>query len=82
MHNKIKSIYPLAGLTLIADFENGEKRKYDVRPLLDKWEAFRSLQEVPGLFEQVQVDAGGYGISWNDDIDLSCDEIYYNGNPC
>lgn len=40
MHNKIKSIYPLAGLTLIADFENGEKRKYDVRPLLDKWEAF------------------------------------------
>ena len=32
-----------------------------------------------GLFEQVKVDAGGYGISWNDEIDLSCDELYHNG---
>lgn len=82
MHNKIKSVSVLLGLTLIADFENGEKREYDVRPLLDKWDAFKSLQEIPGLFEQVQVDVGGCGIVWNDDIDLSCDEIYYNGKPC
>ncbi len=29
--------------------------------------------------EQVKVDAGVYGISWNDDIDLSCEELYQNG---
>jgi hypothetical protein len=28
------------------------------------------------LFEQVKVDSGGFGISWNDDIDLSCNELY------
>ena len=27
----------------------------------------------------VEVDNGGYGISWNDDIDLSCDELFENG---
>ena len=34
-----------------------------------------------GLFDRVRVDTGGYGISWNDDIDLSCDELYWNGRP-
>ena len=25
-----------------------------------------------------KVDVGGYGISWNDEIDLSCDELWDN----
>ena len=33
------------------------------------------------MFENVEVDAGGYGISWNDDLDLSCDEIWEHGEP-
>lgn len=32
------------------------------------------------MFEQVSVDAGGYGISWNDDIDLDCEELWANGH--
>ena len=27
----------------------------------------------------MEVDAGGYGIVWNDDLDLSCNELYENG---
>jgi hypothetical protein len=27
----------------------------------------------------VQVDTGGYGVIWNDDIDLSRNELYNNG---
>lgn len=30
---------------------------------------------------EVKVDAGGYGVSWNDDIDLSCNELWENGTP-
>lgn len=26
-----------------------------------------------------EVDVGGYGIIWNDDIDISCDELFENG---
>lgn len=31
------------------------------------------------LFKKVQVDTGGYGISWNDDLDLESEEIWENG---
>ena len=60
-------------------FEGNLKKKYDVKQLFNKFDVFRTLIDVKGLFEQVKVDVGGYGISWNDDLDLSCDELYYNG---
>ncbi len=31
------------------------------------------------LFKCVKVDAGGYGVSWNDEIDLSESELWLNG---
>jgi hypothetical protein len=43
------------------------------------WEAFKALSYIPGLFNLVKVEAGGYGISWNDHIDLACDELFENG---
>ena len=27
----------------------------------------------------MEVDVGGYGIIWNDELDLSCDELFENG---
>jgi len=39
------------------------------------------LLSVPACFRAVRVDAGGYGISWNDDIDLSEYELWTNGEP-
>lgn len=77
--HKIKSVQPLPDYMLSVQFEDGEKRRYDVKPLFSKWEAFAALKTIKGLFEQVKVDMGGYGIVWNDYIDLSCDELYYGG---
>ncbi|MCL2254167.1 MAG: DUF2442 domain-containing protein [Lachnospiraceae bacterium] len=79
MFHKVKCVQPLSSFKLAVDFVNGEKRVYDVTPLFDKWESFTSLKEIDGLFRQVKVDSGGYGISWNDEIDLACDELYHNG---
>jgi len=31
------------------------------------------------LFEQAEVDIGGYGVSWNDDIDISEYELWSIG---
>jgi hypothetical protein len=72
-------IQPLPEYSLLVQFQNGEQKLYDVRPLFDKWEGFKALVITNGLFAQAKVDAGGYGIRWNDEIDLSCDELYYNG---
>lgn len=79
MFHKVKEVRPLSDFRLAVLFESGERRNYDVRPLFDKWQTFKALSDIAGLFNQVKVDAGGYGISWNDEIDLSCDELYFNG---
>ena len=75
----LKNITPLPDLILLAEFQDGTVKKYDVKPLMQKIPVFQMLEYVSGLFYQVRVDTGGYGIVWNDEIDLSCDELYYNG---
>ena len=40
---------------------------------------FQNLSKISGLFEQVKVDLGGYGVTWNDEIDLSCNQLWENG---
>ena len=52
---------------------------YDCASLLSR-PRFHLLAD-PGVFQAVSVDAGGYGISWNDDIDLSEYELWTNGEP-
>ncbi len=79
MFNKIIDVKPISEYILLVTFEGNLKKKYDVKQLFNKFDVFRTLIDVKGLFEQVKVDVGGYGISWNDDLDLSCDELYYNG---
>jgi len=79
MFHKVKEVQPLPDYALLVSFANEEKKQYNVKPLLEKWEPFKAFLHTRGLFEQVRVDEGGYGISWNDDIDLSCNELYNNG---
>ena len=81
MFYKVKAVQPLPVYNLLVQFASGEYKQYDVAPLFEKWDAFKALESVKDLFEQVKVDAGGYGISWNDDIDLSCNELWENGIP-
>lgn len=76
---RIDSVRPLDGMRLLVAFANGQWRAYDCRPLLGRPQ-FRLLAD-PGFFGAVRVDAGGYGISWNDDIDLSEYELWMNGTP-
>ncbi len=78
MFHKVVSIKPLPDYYLLVVFEDGVEKRYDVKPLFEKWEVFKALL-TDGLFRRVKVDAGGYGVSWNDEIDLSCDELYWNG---
>ena len=55
------------------------KKYYDLKLLFDKWQEFKILQDNIKLFSNVKVDNGGYGISWNEEIDISCNELWENG---
>ena len=79
MFHKIKAVSPLPDFCLSIQFAEGVTKIYEVEHLFNKWASFKTLQESPELFSEVEVDVGGYGIIWNDDLDLSCDELFENG---
>ena len=78
MFHRIKSVRPLSDMVLHVEFINGNTKHYDVKPLMKKWEVFKDLTQG-GLFDLVSVDTGGYGIVWNEYIDLACNELWING---
>lgn len=78
MFHKIKNVSPLPEYKLSVQFAEGVTKIYDVKPLFQKIPAFKLL-ENGNDFGGVCVDVGGYGIIWNDELDLSCDELWDNG---
>lgn len=78
MFYKVKKVKPLENYILEITFQNDIIKCYDVSTLFEKWEVFQKLKTNNALFRQVKVDNGGYGISWNDEIDLSCNELWEN----
>ncbi|MBE6464909.1 MAG: DUF2442 domain-containing protein [Eggerthellaceae bacterium] len=76
--HKVKDVATQEDKKLTVVFANGTTKTYDVKPLMERFPVFRDLEDET-LFSAVEVDQGGYGIVWNDDIDLSCDELWNNG---
>ncbi len=79
MFHKIKNVSSLPEYKLSVQFSEGVTKIYDVKPLFDKIPVFAGLKDNLQEFFNVSVDVGGYGIVWNDDLDLSCDELWENG---
>ena len=61
MFHKIKDVYPLPNMKLSVLFTDGTTKKYDVAPLAMRIPTFKALED-DSLFNDVQVDVGGYGI--------------------
>ena len=74
---KILSVEALENRKLSVKFVNGVEKIYDCTPLLSL-EMFEVLKN-DAFFKSVKADLGGYGISWNDDADLSEYELWTNG---
>lgn len=79
MFHKIKNVFALPEYTLSVQFSEGVTKIYDVKPLFEKIPLFAELKKNSEEFAYVTVDVGGYGIVWNDDLDLSCDELWEHG---
>jgi hypothetical protein len=75
---KILSVQALENKKLLVKFVNGIEKIYDCNPLLSL-EMFEVLKN-DAFFKSVKIDySGGYGISWNDDADMSEYELWTNG---
>ena len=78
MFHKIKSAVAKDNLIIEVEFEDKKIRQYNIKNIINKWKDFKRLEDKD-LFKKVKVDVGGHGISWNEDIDLSAEEIWENG---
>lgn len=74
---KVLSVVTVDDNTLLVEFDNEQKKKYDVTHLLNK-DMFTPLKN-PALFRAVQVEKGGYAVYWNSEIDISEYELWRHG---
>ncbi len=74
---KIISAQVIGDRTLLIEFSQNEFKKYDVSNLLNK-QMFAPLQNA-SFFKNFRIDSGGYGLVWNEDIDISEYELWKNG---
>ena len=79
MTHRIISVKPMDNMMLSVVFQNGIEKTYDISSLYDVFPQFRILEKEKYLFEEVQVDVGGYGISWNDELDIDANSIWEEG---
>lgn len=78
MFHKIKNVTAYPDYKILVQFSEGITKIYNVKQLIENNPMFKRLKNEE-LFYSVQVDIGGYGIIWDEDIDISCDELFEKG---
>lgn len=79
MTHRIKEVESKENFMIEAVFFNGQIVQYDVKTLFLVFPQFQMLEDNQELFKNVKVDQGGYGISWNDELDLDAETIWEDG---
>lgn len=81
MHEVVK-VMPLENYCILAEFENGEKRIGDIKPLLERGGVFTSLKDIE-IFNRVYVEYGA--VTWKDhngnEVDICPDKLYMDSKP-
>ena len=79
MAHRVQSVSMIDQNILQAIFIGGEVIQYDLRKMLSILPQFQEIINDPSLASKVHADTGGYGVSWNDDLDLDSETIWEDG---
>ena len=74
---KVAAVQPLPGRRLRVRFSNGRSSVYDCSSLLADSAFCRLADEA--FFRNVHADPHGFGVVWNDEVDLSESELWIHG---
>ena len=77
MNPHVKSVRALDDYELEVSFDNGESRRFDVKPYLDRGIFVRLRDHA--VFRAARVVAGS--VEWPTGLDLSYDTLYIEGQP-
>ncbi len=76
--HKIKYVIPLDDYRLFIHFFSGISKIYDVKPLF-KWRTVFLDLKNNNLFYGVEVSEDHNAVIWNDQLDISSEELFMNG---
>lgn len=76
---KIEDVVPLQNCCLLAFFRDGTIRKCDLTEYFEKTQRFSVLIKYPNYFADVQIQAGGYGVQWDENLSISDSALYKMG---
>ena len=77
MNPDVVAVEPLPDFKVLVQFETGERRCFDVKPLLIYPVYQRLLKD--GYFGRAHVENGT--VVWDEQCDLSPDSLYLQGEP-
>lgn len=76
---RIEDVLPLEDYCLLIFFRNGIIKKCDLKKYIEKTQGLNILIKKPEYFEYVQMQAGGYGVSWDVNMSISDSMLYRIG---
>lgn len=71
MFHKIESVEALEDYKLKVTFKDKTIKIYNAKDIVGNMDR--------DIFTDVHVDTGGYGLVWDDDTDVWCNEVYTHG---
>lgn len=76
---RIEDVLPLEDYCLLVFFRDGTVKKCDMKKHFEKARVFQVLLKKPEYFEHVQLQTGGYGVSWDVNMSVSDSMLYRTG---
>jgi len=76
---KIEDVVPLQKCCLLVFFRDGMVRKCDLREYFEKTQRFAILAKRADYFNRIQIQTGGYGVQWDENLSISYSVLYKMG---
>jgi hypothetical protein len=76
---KVEDVVPLQNNSLLVFFRDGTIRKCELNAYFEKAPRFSILVKRPDYFAHVQIQTGGYGIQWDENLSIPDSELYKMG---
>jgi len=76
---RIQKAQAISDTTLLVEFSDQTVKQYDIHRLLSI-PMFSPLRQ-PAFFKNFRIAVGGYGLEWNEEIDISEYELWTHGTP-
>ena len=80
LNRKIEDVVPLRNNCLLVFFRDGIIRKCDLSTYFEKENRFSILTKRPDYFACIQIQTGGYGVQWDENLSISYSVLYKMGH--